>query len=416
MIKNKNQDKRIKTRKINYYYLKDPIHKEINFSSQKWIGDFVFSYEMTRLLEIKQLGVNFRTFHSATHNRYSHCLGAFSVAQKFVKHFYSKTSKDDIKLFLVAALLHDIGHGPYSHVFEKIAPINHEEIGRKIIKDPNLNIYHLLKKNKISPDLLISVYKGECKQEWISRLISSNLDVDRIDYLLRDSYYIGTSFSTIDVDFLIERSLLMDNDIFFYKSATNYIESFLLGRYYMHEEIYDNKNSYIYEWILVKVFERLKDLKEKFYENREKIYFYDFYEWIVFEKDVDIHNVYIHLNDNNLNSFLWSLKILEDDVINSFVNSFFGKEQIEAHNFSDNVLETVKKQTQNINIDNKYLYHVQEKGKKNIYYDGEKNSINIYDSYKKKAMKFPISRISGFSKNQKENNNKIILVNKNLIY
>ncbi|MDE7075384.1 MAG: HD domain-containing protein [Malacoplasma sp.] len=409
----KNKNNEIFKKKLNYY-IKDPIHKEINFSNDKWLADFAFSFEMTRLLEIKQLGISFKIFPSATQNRYSHCLGTFCVAKKFAKHFINQISKNDRKLFLLAAMLHDIGHGPFSHVFEKISNINHEKMGMEIIKNPNLQIYHLLKQNKVNPDSLINVYTGECKQEWISRLISSNLDVDRIDYLLRDSYYIGTCFSTIDIDFLVERSVLLDNDVCFTKTAINYIESFLLGRFYMHDDIYANKNTYIYEWSLIKIFERLKEIKNVFYEKRNNVYFYDFYEWIVFEKKVNIEKTYIYLNDSNLSSFLWSLKSLNDKILNTFIDGFNNMGDIYAVNFNSYTLEEIKKKAKNISIDAKYLFDVIEKKKKQIYYEGEKNMINIYDSAKKEVFRFPSEKILSFKDNKKENN-KIILINKSLI-
>lgn len=398
------------------HYIKDPVHREINFSDEKWLLEFAYSYEMLRLLEIRQLGIGYKIFPSATNNRYSHCLGAYAVAKKFAKHFINQISKDDYRLFLLAALLHDIGHGPYSHVFEKISNINHEEMGKKIIHDPKLGIFKLLKKNKISADILTSVYTGECKQEWIGRLISSNLDVDRIDYLLRDSYSVGTKFSTIDIDFLVERSILMDNDVFFQKTAINYIESFLLGRYYMYEDIYDNKNTYIFEWILIKIFQRLRELKDLFYKKREKIYFYDFYEWNVFETEVSIHKTYIYLNDSNLNAFIWSLKVLDDEVLNSFIESFLNiKNGVDAQTYSVDIEKQIQILANKKNIDPKYLFNIQEKKEKDIYLKEDKNIINIYDRNKNKSYKFPAERIMLFNKKSDQNNNKIILINKTLI-
>lgn len=399
------------------HYIKDPVHKEINFADEKWLLEFAYSFEMIRLLEIRQLGIGYKIFPSATHNRYSHCLGAYAVAKKFTKHFMNHISKDDSKLFLLAALLHDIGHGPYSHVFEKISHIHHEELGKRIIQNPKLGILKLLKKNNINANTLTSIYTGECKQEWIGRLISSNLDVDRIDYLLRDSYSVGTKFSTIDIDFLVERSIIMDNDVFFQKSAVNYIESFLLGRHYMYEDIYDNKNTYIFEWTLMKIFDRLKEIKQLFFEKKDKIYFYDFYEWIVFEKDVNVHKTYIYLNDGNLNSFIWSLRCLNDFILNSFINSFLNNSvNVDAKNYSQDLEKHIKELSQKKNIDSKYLYSIQEKKKKDIFLLEDKNAINIYDRDKNLSYKFPSERIMAFNQTTRRENNKIILINKTLIY
>lgn len=413
--KNFNWEEHFLNKKRYDHYVKDPIHKEINFSSEPWIAKFAFSKELIRLQEIKQLGVSFKTFSSATHTRYMHSLGTFQVAQKFVKHFQKEISINDKKLFLVASMLHDIGHGPFSHVFEKITGLNHEEMTRQIILSDKLSIKPLLLANKINPDKVVDVYLGQCKQEWIAKLISSNLDVDRIDYLLRDSYHIGTCYSTIDIDFLIERCVLLDTDICFFQTTINYIESFLLGRYYMHLDIYDNKNSYIYEWSLSKIFERLKEIKDKFSKNRSKIYYYDLYEWIVFDKKIDVEH-YVLLNDNNLTSFLDSLRFIDDKILNSFVENFVqSSRDIIAINWTEENIQSLNKVISDKKIDKKYLYCVLEKNKKDIYYPGDKNIINIYNTDTREILRFPSERLTTFSKQHKIQNNKIILINKTLI-
>ncbi|MDE7100068.1 MAG: hypothetical protein K2N99_02450, partial [Malacoplasma sp.] len=170
----------------------------------------------------------------------------------------------------------------------------------------------------------------------------------------------------------------------------------------------------IYEWSLIKIFERLKEIKNTFYEKRSSVYFYDFYEWIVFEKKVNIEKTYIYLNDSNLSSFLWSLKSLNDKILNTFIDGFNNMGDIYAVNFNSYTLEEIKKKSKNISIDAKYLFDVIEKKKKQIYYEGEKNMINIYDSAKKEVFRFPSEKILSFKDNKKENN-KIILINKSLI-
>lgn len=396
-------------------YLKDPIHKEINFSDVSWIAELAYAPELVRLNDIKQLGLSFKTFCSATHTRYMHSLGTFQVAKKFVKHFENEISIQDKKIFLVAALLHDIGHGPFSHVFETITGISHEEMTREIILSDNLSIKNILLKNKIKPEKIVDVYLGNYKQDWISKLISSNLDVDRIDYLLRDSYHIGTCYASIDIDYLIERSILLDTDICFYQTAINHIESFLFGRYYMHLDIYDNKNGYIYFWSLQMIFKRLKEIKKMFVEKQKDIYYYDLYEWIVLEKKISVEK-YVLLNDINMTSFIQSLSCLNDKILNTFINSFLGMScDIVAINWTKKNLDMVKQQVTSSNVDKRYLYTIFKKDEKKIYYDGEKNAISIYDTYSKKIVKFPEKRLIDFNKEHKNYHSKIILINKNLI-
>lgn len=397
------------------YYIKDPIHKEINFKSDKWILDLISTKEFKRLKYIFQLGVSFKVFPSATNNRYMHSIGTFQVALKFVNSFFNKISVAQRKLFLASALLHDIGHGPFSHVFEKITNVSHEEMTKKIILNKDTEINKALIKNKINPHEIIDVIDGQSKHEWINKLISSNIDVDRIDYILRDSYFIGTNYSTIDIDFLIERSHLLDNDIYFSQSTINVIESFLLGRYYMHQDIYDNKNTYIYEWSLVNIFKRLREIKNDFQKNCKEIYYYDLYKNIILMQEEVSVEIYTKFTDTNFTSFLESLKVIDDKILNSFLDSFLNQNGVIALDYSkkNEVIKELKKVGKNYNIS--YLYSEVTKSKKKIYLDDEKYQINIIDVKTNKLYKFNSFKFQAFESNKSENKDKIILVNKNLI-
>lgn len=394
-------------------YIKDPIHKEISFSNEKWISEFAFSNELLRLKEIKQLGVSFKTFPSANHNRYMHSLGAYQIALKFTKKLDKYISIEDKKLFLVSAMLHDIGHGPFSHVFEKISNLDHEEMGRKIICSDKLGIKNLLIKHNISLKKITDILLGKTDKKWISRLISSNLDVDRIDYLFRDSYHIGTFYSTIDIDFLIERCEIFNDDIYFYQNTINYIESFLFGRYYMHLDIYDNKNSYIYEWSLAKIFERVKELKHDFIKQKNKIYYYDLYEWLVFDKEIDVEK-YILLNDINLSSFIDSLQCLNDKVLNSFIFNFiYSNNNFDAVKYDVETFKEIESFFSKSNINKKYLYEVVSKNSKKIYYPGRKNKIKIIDKHLNDTFDFDAKKL--IELNNKSLVDSIILINRNFI-
>lgn len=397
------------------YYIKDPIHKEINFKLDKWILDLISTKEFKRLKYILQLGVSFKVFPSATNNRYMHSVGTFQVALKFVNSFFNKISVAQRKLFLASALLHDIGHGPFSHVFEKITNISHEEMTKKIILNKDTEIHKALIKNKINPNEIIDVIDGQSKHEWINKLISSNIDVDRIDYILRDSYFIGTNYSTIDIDFLIERSHLLDNDICFSQSTTNIIESFLLGRYYMHQDIYDNKNTYIYEWSLINIFKRLKEIKNEFEKKSKDIYYFDLYKNIILSNsNLSVEN-YTKFTDINFTSFLESLNVIDDKILKSFLDAFLNQNGVIAVDFSkkNEILKEIKKTNNKYDIS--YLYNEITKSKKKIYLEDDKYQINIIDVKTNKLYKFDSSKFNSFNSNKSENKDKIILVNKNLI-
>lgn len=396
--------------------IKDPIHREINFYNEEWILDFIATPEFKRLKYIMQLGVSHKVFPSATNNRYMHSIGTFQVALKFMQELFPNVSTAEKKLFLISALLHDIGHGPFSHVFEKISNVPHENITKKIILDTNSNIYKLLVLNKIKPKDVVEVLDGTSKYDWINKLISSNIDIDRIDYMLRDSYFLGTHYSTIDIDFLIKRTHFIENDIYFSSSTINIIESFLLGRYYIHQDIYNNKHTYIYEWALVSIFTRLREIKEEFRKWESKIHYFNLYSSIIFsdtyEYDLD---VFIQLTDITFLSFIDSLKVINDRILNSFIDSFFQEDGIIPLDYSkkEHVDKIVCKYADKMDI--KYLVCELWKGEKIIYVDDEKYNINIIDTKTNKLYKFDHSKFLHFNKEKKENKDKIILINKNLI-
>ncbi len=396
--------------------IKDPIHREINFYNEKWILDFIATPEFKRLKYVMQLGVSYKVFPSATNNRYMHSIGAFQVASKFMNELFPKVSTAEKKLFLITALLHDIGHGPFSHVFEKISNTSHECITKQIILDSNSQINKLLIKNNIRPKEVVEVLDGVSKYDWINKLISSNLDIDRIDYMLRDSYFLGTHYSTIDIDFLIKRTHFIDNDIYFASSTINVIESFLLGRYYIHQDIYNNKHSYIYEWALVSIFSRLKEIKNQFTKYKEKIYYYHLYSKIVLENKFEFDlNTFLHFTDTTFISFIDSLRIINDKIINSFLDAFFKEDGVVSLDYSkrDHIDKIIKDITHK--IDEKYLINELWKGEKIVYVDDEKYHINIIDTKTNKLYKFDHSKFVHFNNARKENKDKIILVNKNLI-
>ena len=400
-------------------YIKDPIHKEINFKNNEWAVELITTKEFKRLKEIKQLGVAYKVFPSATHSRYSHSIGTYQVALKFVNALSTKISNLEKKIFLCSALLHDIGHGPFSHVFEKISNIKHEEITKKIILDTNSEINKILLKNKINPKVIIDVINGSSKYQWINKLVSSNIDVDRIDYLLRDSYFIGTNYSTIDVDFLIERTHLINNNIYFSNSSLNVIESFLLGRYYMHEDIYNNKHSYIFEWALISIFDRLKEIKNIFIKNADRIFEYDLYSWLILDnskKNIDL-NKFCEFNDVNFISFIVSLKKLKDKVINSFIDGFVFEKGIIAVDFSKKnfVLNEMQKIKNISKIENKYIYCEVNKRFKKIYFEDENLGINIINTQTNTFWEFNSSKLIAFKNTDFDSVNKIILVNQNLL-
>ena len=189
--------------------LRDPIHDYIYIKHQV-ILDLINTREFQRLRRIKQLGTTNYTFHSAEHTRFTHSVGVYEITRRicdlFSRNYATKTPDDggwddnERLVALCAALLHDVGHGAYSHTFEHIFETDHEEMTQMIITSPETQINQVLR--QVAPDFpakVASVIQKTYPNPQVVQMISSQIDADRMDYLLRDSYFTGTNYGTFDL-------------------------------------------------------------------------------------------------------------------------------------------------------------------------------------------------------------------------
>lgn len=188
---------------MNEKVFRDPVHNYIHIN-QRVIYDLVNSREFQRLRRIKQVPTTAFTFHGAEHSRFSHCLGVYEIARRVTEIFderYSDVWKSEESLLtMTAALLHDIGHGAYSHTFEKLFDTDHEAITQEIICNPDTEINQIL--IRVSPEFpekVASVINHTYPNKQVVQLISSQIDCDRMDYLLRDSYFSAANYGQFDL-------------------------------------------------------------------------------------------------------------------------------------------------------------------------------------------------------------------------
>ena len=226
--------------------IKDPLYKQILVD--KKYKKFLDSKEFQRLRHIKQTSFANYVYPSANHTRFSHSLGAYHLMNKVVENNLMKIDSKTKEALILAALLHDIGHGPFSHLWEKVFPhFDHEKTTRDILKQWNLNdvINILEKKHELSP------------------LISSTLDVDKLDYMARDSYFAGVSYGMLEVDFIIQHIYVKDNKLIVKPSALSSVEDLITQRINLFKTVYFHKISIEFDIIFEKIFQRVKELKEK---------------------------------------------------------------------------------------------------------------------------------------------------------
>ncbi len=268
----------------------DPIHKEIVFDSRKpeelMIMELIDTTAFQRLRRIKQLGAASLLFHGAESSRFTHSIGVFCIARKIYNRLIeSKSSFDENKFVLYgASLLHDLGHGPLSHTSEAIFEHNHEKWSQNLVKNyPPIN--KVLKKyDKELPKQIGELF--ESKQLFskpLKTLISSEIDCDRLDYLLRDSYNTGTKYGLVDLERIISGlTFSPDGNIAIKPKGVIAIEHFLVLRNLMYRTIYNHRINEISTWLLEQIMSTIRN-------NFEKKIWIDksLYKWIFTPKNLN---------------------------------------------------------------------------------------------------------------------------------
>ncbi|HRI03948.1 MAG TPA: HD domain-containing protein [Pyrinomonadaceae bacterium] len=226
---------------------RDSVHNIIRVNTDSDEGRLVVSLidtpEFQRLRRIRQLGLAYFAYQAAEHSRFTHSLGAFHLAGRMIaKLRLSYTISEDAQTAVrVAALLHDIGHGPFSHVIESILGFHHEEFTIEAVLSPDTEIGKLL--TAYSPTLandVAAIIRGDFRPLALAQLVSSQLDVDRMDYLLRDSLMTGAKYGIYDLEWIIKSIEINEANDHLYVSAPGLyaVEDYLQARYYMYRQVY----------------------------------------------------------------------------------------------------------------------------------------------------------------------------------
>src|SRR5436190_4386751 len=170
--------------------IRDPVHDVIAFRTESPVDALLFrlinAAEFQRLRRIRQLGLASLAYPGADHSRYSHSLGVMETARKIIAQLRRNftISEEDETIVLAASLLHDLGHGPFSHVFERVSGIHHEVMTRRIIEDPDSNVHQLLSHHdQYLPTKIVKFLECQPQRTLFNDILSSQLDADRFDYL-----------------------------------------------------------------------------------------------------------------------------------------------------------------------------------------------------------------------------------------
>jgi len=385
--------------------IRDSVHGDIYIAEEPILA-LLDTPEFQRLRRITQLGGAQFAYPGATHTRFSHSLGVYYVIGEFLKNpdLDQKTSVKEKLLVKIAGLLHDLGHGPFSHTFEKITRRSHEQYSVDLITNPEGNIAKILKKYKINPAEVAAIIQGTYKNEYVSLLVSSQIDADRLDYLMRDAYYAGVNYASIDISFLVRNLIITEGKIAYSKKAIYAIESYLLGRYHMFKQVYNHKMSLGFDVLLTKWTERVKDLiNQGFIFNNHRLTY--FFEPLAKDEKLSL-NKYLELDDFLMYE-LFKLAYQEADLIlkdlsNRLLTRKFFKVVSSEYEQKQPILKDLKKH----GYDAKYYFAENHSKQILIYKDGiiegKDETIYLFDKYELQ----PLSKVTIFEKSMVAINNK----------
>lgn len=260
---------------------KDPVHRYIHIRDQV-IWDVIGAKEFQRLRRIKQLGTTYLVFHGAEHSRFNHSLGVYEIVRRIVDDsFKNRPEWDESERLVVlcAALLHDLGHGPFSHAFENVFDLDHEEFTRAILLG-DTEVNEILKRvSKDFPQKVADVIAKTYPNKQVVSLISSQIDADRMDYLQRDAYFTGVSYGHFDMERILRVMRPREDQIVIKSSGMHAVEHYIMSRYQMYWQVYFHPVSRSAEVILTKILHRAKALSKKGYDfEQQPTHFKSFFE------------------------------------------------------------------------------------------------------------------------------------------
>ncbi len=313
---------------------KDPVHRYVHVRDQV-IWDLVKTKEFQRLRRIKQLGTLYLAFHSAEHSRFNHSLGVYEIVRRMIENFeeYPEWDNNDRLLALSAALLHDLGHGPFSHTFEDIFHTDHEEYTKKIILE-DTEVNEVL--SRVSPDFpreVAEVINKTHPNKLVISMISSQIDADRMDYLQRDSFYTGVSYGNFDMERILRVMRPSKDEVLIKESGMHAVEDYLMSRYQMYWQVYFHPVSRGGEVMLNLVMQRAKALYKSDYSFKQQpTYFMPF-----FNENVTVHD-YLRLDEMVVNFYLQEWVNEADEILSDLAGRFVNRDLFKYLPFDGSII------------------------------------------------------------------------------
>lgn len=325
--------------------INDPVFGFINIPND-FIYHIIQHRYFQRLNRIKQLGLSSFVYPGAQHTRMLHSLGAMYLmgeALKQLQQHGNEITNDEFDAAMAAILLHDIGHGPFSHALENtlVSDISHEEISLFLMQKINEELNGKL-------DLTIKIFKNEYYKKFLHQLVSGQLDVDRLDYLRRDSFFSGVTEGIIGSARIIKMLNVKNDDLVVEEKGIYSIENFLFARRFMYWQVYYHKTSVAAESMLIKILQRAKFLSM----NGVKLFATPSLHYFL-KNDIDkasfvSNNLalesFVSLDDSDILSTIKVWKVAEDKVLSELCRRFVDRQLFRSETTQEPVTEERKRQ------------------------------------------------------------------------
>ena len=312
----------------------DPIYGFITIPNSL-IYDLIQHPYFQRLRRISQMGMSYLVYPGAHHTRFHHALGCMHIMQKAVQTLQFKgvaISEEEENALYIAILLHDIGHGPYSHAMEHsiVEEVHHEELSLLFMEQLNKEF-----EGKLA--LAIQIFKGEYYRKFMLQLISSQLDMDRMDYLKRDSFYSGVAEGNINSERLIQMMNVQDDYLVIEEKGIYSVEKFLVARRLMYWQAYLHKTSVVAELILTKILKRAKELTQKgiVLPCSESLQFFMQNKISLSDFDKSVLDKFSYLDDYDVMGAIKSWQFHDDFVLQSLCRMILNRDLLKIQMTDD---------------------------------------------------------------------------------
>ena len=364
--------------------LKDPVHSYIHIHYEV-IWNCLDSKEFQRLRRIRQLGGDFQVYPTAEHSRFSHSLGVYEIVRRMVTEVKSlcvELTEYEKVCVMLAGLLHDVGHGPFSHAFEHVTNHSHEEYTAKIILgNTELNSILRAVSEKLPQDI-VSIIQHTHENDILNQIVSGQLDADRMDYLLRDSYFTATSYGQFDLERILRtmrvRKTAEGRKVIVVKyTGIHSVEDYIMARYQMYWQVYYHPVARSYEAVFIQLFNRLKDIFKG-----DKDYFEDMKVLIPFlgKSEVSVDE-YFKLDENSLLYCCSLIQDKEDKIAADLAKRLQNRNLFEYVDYNEENLAQIKNMLKESCLDERYYLRV------------ENIEASVYSPYK--GRKILIEKLNG---------------------